>query len=80
MLSLVVVLVGFVAFSYLSGTGWSPFPRGERPAAVGTTGTISVETARERGADMGARLFGSDSGQTAPGAIRPFLLEKLRST
>ena len=56
MLSLLVVLVGFVAFSYLSGTGWSPFPRGERPAAVGTTGTISIEKARERGADMGAKV------------------------
>ena len=56
MLSLLVVLVGFVAFSYLSGTGWSPFPRGERTAAVGTTGTINVETARERGADMGAKV------------------------
>ena len=55
-LSLLVVLVGFVAFSYLSGSAWSPFPRQDRPAAVGNSGTINVETARERGADMGAKV------------------------
>ena len=55
-LSLLVVLVGFVAFSYLSGTAWSPFPRRDRASAAGTGGTINVEAARERGADMGAKV------------------------
>ena len=55
-LSLLVVLVGFVAFSYVSGTTWSPFARQDRPAAAGNSGTINVEAARERGADLGAKV------------------------
>lgn len=53
-LSLLVVLVAFVAFTYLSGSTWTPFPRGERPAAIGTAS--SVETAKERGAEMGEKV------------------------
>jgi hyperosmotically inducible protein len=50
-LSLLVVLVAFVAYSYLSGNG---FRRVESPAAVGTGG--SVGTARERGAEIGEKV------------------------
>lgn len=53
-LSLLVVLVAFVAFSYLSGSTWTPFPRNDRPIAIGTAG--SVETAKERGAEMGEKV------------------------
>ena len=53
-LSLLVVLVAFIAFTYLSGTTWTPFPRSERPAAIGTAG--SVEKAKERGAEMGEKV------------------------
>ena len=56
LMSLVLVLVAFVAFSYLSGTAWSPFSRADRPAAIGTTGTANVEDARERGAEFGAKV------------------------
>jgi osmotically-inducible protein OsmY len=56
LVSLLVVLVGFVAFSYLSGTAWSRFPRVDRPAPVGTTGTVNIETARERGAEVGEKV------------------------
>src|SRR5207245_2628040 len=52
-LSLIVVLIAFVAYSYLSGTAGSRFPRFD-PPALGTSG--SVETARERGADMGEKV------------------------
>src|SRR3954464_2968304 len=52
-LSLIVVLIAFVAYNYLSGTAPSRFPRFD-PPAVGTSG--SVETARERGADMGEKV------------------------
>jgi len=55
-LSLLVVLVGVIAYSYLSGTAWSRVPRHERPGAVGTSGTASVETARERGAEVGEKV------------------------
>ena len=55
-LSLLVVLIAFVAFSYLSGAAWSRFPRAIAPAAVGTSGAINVETARERGAEVGEKV------------------------
>ena len=53
-LSLLIVLVAFVAFTYLSGNTWTPFPRTERPVAIGTAG--SVETAKERGAEVGEKV------------------------
>ena len=53
-LSLLIVLVAFVAFTYLSGNTWTPFPRTERPVATGTAG--SVETAKERGAAVGEKV------------------------
>jgi hyperosmotically inducible protein len=54
-LSLLVILVGFVAFTYLSGSAWSRFPHMPR-ASVGTSGTADVATARERGAEMGEKV------------------------
>ena len=56
LVSLLIILVAFVAFSYLSGTAWERFPRASQPAAVGTTGSGSVETARERGAEVGEKV------------------------
>jgi osmotically-inducible protein OsmY len=55
-LSLLVVLVGVVAYNYLSGTAGSRVPRLERPGTVGTSGSASVETARERGAEVGEKV------------------------
>lgn len=55
-LSLLVVVIGFVAFSYLSGTAWSRFPRVDLPAPVGTTGTVNLEKAKERGAEVGEKV------------------------
>jgi hyperosmotically inducible periplasmic protein len=54
LLSLLIVIVAFVAFTYFSGSGWTPFSRTDRPAAIGTSG--SVETARERGAELGEKV------------------------
>jgi hyperosmotically inducible protein len=54
LLSLLIVVVAFVAFTYLSGSTWTPFARVDRPAAIGTAG--SVETAKERGAEMGEKV------------------------
>ena len=53
-LSLLLIFVAFVAFSYLSGNAWTRYPRLETPAAIGTAG--SVETARERGAEVGEKV------------------------
>jgi osmotically-inducible protein OsmY len=55
-LSLLVVLIGVIAYSYLSGTASSRVPRLDRPASVGTSGTANVETARERGAEVGEKV------------------------
>jgi hyperosmotically inducible protein len=49
-----MVVVAFVAFTYLSGSTWMPFTRADRPATIGTSG--SVETAKERGAEMGEKV------------------------
>jgi osmotically-inducible protein OsmY len=54
-LSLLVVLVAIVAYSYLTGTAWSRMPHLGSPV-VGTSGTATVETARERGAEMGEKV------------------------
>jgi len=54
LLSLLIVLVAFVAFTYLSGGSWTPFARIDKPAPIGTSG--SVETAKERGAEMGEKV------------------------
>jgi osmotically-inducible protein OsmY len=55
-LSLLIVIVAFVGFSYLSGSSWLHVPGADRPVAVGTTGTAAVETARERGAEVGEKV------------------------
>jgi osmotically-inducible protein OsmY len=55
-LTLLVVIVAFVAYSYLSGSAWKGIPGLERPAVVGTTGASTVETARERGAEVGEKV------------------------
>jgi len=53
MLSLFIVLVVVVVYNYSSGNAWWGGPH-ERP--VGTTGTVPIETARERGAEVGERV------------------------
>lgn len=54
LLSLLIVVVVVVGYSYLSGNGRLRFPSAAQPAAVGTSG--SVETARERGAEVGEQV------------------------
>ena len=54
-LSLIVIVVALVAYSYLSGATASRIPR-SNPPAVGTTGTASVDAARERGAEVGEKV------------------------
>ena len=53
-LTLLIVFVAVVAYTYLNGTSVMSFPGAARPAAVGTSG--SIETARERGAQVGERV------------------------
>ena len=55
MLALVLV-AAVVAFNYWNGAPLLSDPRTARPAGVGTTGTVDVNTARERGADVGEKV------------------------
>jgi osmotically-inducible protein OsmY len=55
LISSLIILVAVVAFSYWSGTGPWRSPRAQ-PGTVGTTGTIDVNAARERGAEVGEKV------------------------
>ena len=55
MLALVVV-AAVVAINYWNGAPLLSDPRTGRPAAVGATGTVDVNAARERGAEVGERV------------------------
>jgi len=56
LLSFLIILVAFIAFSYLSGSASWLFPRAQQPCSVGTIGTIDVKAARERGAEVGEKV------------------------
>jgi osmotically-inducible protein OsmY len=51
---LLVIVIVLIGYSYLSGNARGHYPFGDRPAAVGTSG--SIETARERGAEVGGKV------------------------
>jgi hyperosmotically inducible protein len=56
LLSILIIIVGFVAFAYLSGSSNWRFP-GTRPAeTVGTSGTIDTDKVRARGAQVGEKI------------------------
>jgi osmotically-inducible protein OsmY len=52
----VVAVIGVAAFNYWNGAPLLSNPRDARPTAVGTGGTVDVNTARERGADVGEKV------------------------
>lgn len=54
--SIVIVVVALVAYSYLSGSAWSRYPRPQDAEAVGTSGKVNVNAARERGAEVGEKV------------------------
>ena len=57
LLSVLIILLAFVAFSYLSGTAYWRYPRANpSPRVVGTTGTINTEKARQAGAEVGEKV------------------------
>jgi osmotically-inducible protein OsmY len=51
-----VIVIAFAAFSYLSGTSSWWLSRTRPPGAVGTTGAIDVNAARARGAEVGEKV------------------------
>ena len=54
--TVVLLVVALAAYSYLSGSGWIRLPGVDRPAASGTATPSSVDTARERGAEVGEKV------------------------
>lgn len=56
LMCVLLVVVGVVAFNYWNGVPLLSDPRTGRPAAVGTSGTVDVNAARERGAEVGEKV------------------------
>ena len=57
LLTLVLVLVlAVIGFNYWNGAPLFSDPRAARPATVGTGGTVDVNAARERGAEVGEQV------------------------
>jgi hypothetical protein len=55
LISAIVILLAFVAFSYWTGTASWRYPHPDS-AVVGTSGTIDTAKARERGAEVGEKV------------------------
>ena len=51
-----VVVLAVVGYNYWNGAPLLSDPRTVRPATVGTTGTVDVNAARERGAEVGEKV------------------------
>jgi hyperosmotically inducible protein len=53
--SILIILVAFVAFSYFNGSSFLRDRRGEA-GSVATSGKVDVNAARERGAEVGEKV------------------------
>jgi len=53
--TVLIILLAVFAYSYMTGSSW-PGSRTSDHSAVGTTGAIDVNTARERGAAVGEKV------------------------
>jgi osmotically-inducible protein OsmY len=56
LMCVLLVVLAVVAFNYSNGVPLLSDPRTGHPAAVGTTGTVDVNAARERGAEVGEKV------------------------
>jgi osmotically-inducible protein OsmY len=56
LVSVLLIVVAFIAFSYLSGTASWRYPRTAPRDTVGTSGTSDVNAARNRGAEVGEKM------------------------
>jgi hypothetical protein len=56
LMCVLLVVAGVIAFNYWNGVPLMSDPRTGRPATVGTTGTVDVNAARERGAEVGEKV------------------------
>ena len=55
-ISVLIVLIAYVAFSYWSGHVWFRYAPDNRPAAVGGTGTLDDSAVKARGAEVGEKV------------------------
>ncbi len=54
-LTILIIIVGAVAFTYLSGSASWRFAHPDAGRPVGTSGAVDVDKARERGAEIGEK-------------------------
>ena len=56
LVTILIILVALVAYSYVSGNASWRYPHAAQPGAIGTTGKVDVNVARERRAEVGEKL------------------------
>jgi osmotically-inducible protein OsmY len=56
LVSVVIIIVAFVAFAYWSGGASWRYSAGGESRPVGTSGSVDVQKARERGAQVGEKV------------------------
>ena len=56
LVTILIILVAFVAFSYVSGNASWRYSHAAQPGVIGTTGKVDVNVARERGAEVGEKV------------------------
>jgi osmotically-inducible protein OsmY len=78
LMCVLLVVVGVVAFNYWNGVPLLSDPRSGRPAAVGTSGTVDVNAARERGADVGEKVAVA-AAKVRDGAQEAALTSKIKA-
>jgi osmotically-inducible protein OsmY len=78
LMCVLLVVVGVVAFNYWNGVPLLSDPRTGRPAAVGTTGTVDVNAARERGAEVGEKVAVA-AGKVRDSAQEAALTSKIKA-
>ena len=78
LMCVLLVVAGVVAFNYWNGVPLLSDPRTGRPAAVGTTGTVDVNAARERGAEVGEKVAVA-AGKVRDSAQEAALTSKIKA-
>jgi hyperosmotically inducible protein len=71
-----LLVVGVVGFNYWNGAPLMSDPRTARP--IGTTGTVDVNAARERGADVGEKVAVA-AAKVRDGAQEAALTSKIKA-
>ena len=78
LMCVLLVVAGVVAFNYWNGVPLMSDPRTGRPPAVGTSGTVDVNAARERGAEVGEKVAVA-AAKVRDGAQEAALTSKIKA-